>query len=450
MPAAPVQEQTPTLGPLGVETQRVGDQGYDSAGDPVGGSPSVTKAVVTKTAPASSGGSSATTDTPPVRTGPTPRVNPDTYTADYSDSGLTSAQKNSGAPVNPNDNVDQQFKDQLQNMTDSIDSAYADKTKVQTDVNNAADARTRVLNEKGGNIDSGTGSAALSKSEQLGADKLKSISDDHSAKILSAINSVDALKEKMKEYDTSQGRLDATTAQNLKVANAKTATDTLTSLAKANVDLTKLQTDRPDPNGPSSFDTLGKALGLTPLELTAKYNSLKSSPINYNYITDKDGYTYGYGLDPVTRQLVETPKQKIEGLQPGDTLTETKTGELVIKTQAGSYKPAVIPKAPVQKSITDGKLSTNSDEIGSGSSLLQTGGIVNGTTYKSSAENGGFADPSLYNLMYQQWRTKGGTPNGFIKYYPPAKYVNPKNTKGLPAFLVPKGGAAAASTSTGA
>ncbi len=228
-----------------------------------------------------------------------------------------------------------------QNLTDSINQTFASKIQGDKDLIAGQDARARVLNTRAGLNDSGTGSAAIDQVQQKGAKVIAADEAQRNSAIGVALGKIDSLRANQEKADAAQSANDLKAFGDLRAKNTKDATDSLSALANGNVNLNTLKAKEPQ-----TYATLQKSLGLSDLEMAAKFNSLKkpASQINYTYVTDRDGLTYGYGVDPTTGQMVETGKQKLPGLQPGDTLTHTKDGQLLIKTAAGAYKPVTPPK----------------------------------------------------------------------------------------------------------
>jgi hypothetical protein len=69
--------------------------------------------------------------------------------------------------------------------------------------------------------------------------------------------------------------------------------------------------------------------------------------------------------------------------------------------------------------------------------------IAEGRTRLQHFSDGGYANPYQYRDMYDLWTSKGGSPDAFLKEYPPKQYINPahntlKDAQGnevLPAYL---------------
>lgn len=227
-----------------------------------------------------------------------------------------------------------------QSVTDGINLKYGTKTQSDKDMIGAQDARARVLNSRSGLNDSGTGSAAINAVQEKGSKVLAADDAARTSEIGAALGKVSQLQANQAKAYAAQQANDLKSYNDLRASNQKEATNTLNALSKNGVDWQTLKTKEPD-----TAATLQKELGLSDLEMTSIMNATSPSKINYTYVTDKNGDTYGYGIDPKTNQITETPKSRIEGLQPGDTLTHTKDGSLLIKTPAGAYKtPAQVKK----------------------------------------------------------------------------------------------------------
>lgn len=62
--------------------------------------------------------------------------------------------------------------------------------------------------------------------------------------------------------------------------------------------------------------------------------------------------------------------------------------------------------------------------------------ISGGVSKLDASKVGGYADPTVYKAMYDQWEEAGLDPQDFIKNYPPKYYIDPSNTT-LPEYLRP-------------
>lgn len=96
---------------------------------------------------------------------------------------------------------------------------------------------------------------------------------------------------------------------------------------------------------------------------------------------------------------------------------------------------------PKAKTVVDGKLSTTADHINYVKNLFQNGGELGGTQYNGTGADS-YVDPDLYYTIYQNWvdPSAGGTLQGFIKQFPPSKYLNPANaTRADFKLFFPKG-----------
>lgn len=90
------------------------------------------------------------------------------------------------------------------------------------------------------------------------------------------------------------------------------------------------------------------------------------------------------------------------------------------------------------KGGTDGNYTYTPADLTTYSTLLDTGGTINGTKYNGRGTTDGFVDPGAYTAVYNDWVNENkGTPKGFLAKYP-IKNVNPSSYGELPAAIQPK------------
>lgn len=286
------------------------------------------------------GGKTATTDqaislATPVRTPaptrtPDPTVTPQGVTFDpstntYSGPGSEDFTARRNANIESSTKADDAsaLLMDTKSMNDSITAQFASEIQAQKAANASSDARTLALNSKEGTTDSGTGVAAVETEQAKGRAALQNINDKQAAATTAALGKADALRASQQRAEQAQQQNDDKSYQALKVANQKAASDTLSSFANGNVDLEKLKTT--DPN---SYNAIKNELGLSDLEMTAKYNSLKTTKnqTKYQYKVTGDTVT-AYGVD-ANGNLV-THEETVPGLSQGKfTVKETKDGSL--------------------------------------------------------------------------------------------------------------------------
>lgn len=296
------------------------------------------------------------------RTAPTTRVNPDTIvipqTTANPGGGGTFEDYRTKTALSPAElaSINDASTARAKSLVDVIDTEFTKRTATQTDANASQDARTRVLNARTGNTDSGTGSAAISATEKKGKDALDALDHEHSVAVEAALGQVDQLRQSQVQAETAKKANDLVAYNNLRSTNATKAESTLEALAKAGTDLDKLKSDK-DPNtpdGPSSYDTLATELGLSPLELELKFNALKKTDqkVDYTFKTSGDN-VFGYGVDPATGKI-KTIEETIPGLGTGKyTLKETKDGALYkVDADTGAVSPIRGATSTAPKSAT--------------------------------------------------------------------------------------------------
>lgn len=394
-------------------------------------------------APASSGaysnaGDEARYSNPsvPVRTAPAARVNPESF-ADFETNRSLGAKE-----IADTSDV---YTKELASTMDLINAEYAKRTADQTTENTKQTARTRVLNSSTGNLDSGTGITALGTTEKKGSDALTAIETEKNAKIQAAIGSIDQLKfNAIQAATAAKGKeADSYNAERLAQADKdqKSLEDNLKVIASSGQSLDSLKTDKSDPNNPdepTTYDHLIQS-GWTPETLKAYFltNAPKDALVsNTPQIVGNQATFFTKQADGTIAQqtltLPNTNKQvKTVTRVPGEATYVFYTDGT--HEALGTGGPTSSNKSSAAKTIKDGGLTTSQDEIGQLNDALLHGAKIGDTTYAPTG-NDGYVDPGLYKALYDKWKGGGGTTQGFVKYFPPAKYVNPA-ALGLPAYL---------------
>lgn len=135
-------------------------------------------------------------------------------------------------------------------------------------------------------------------------------------------------------------------------------------------------------------------------------------------------YVVGY-RDPVTNQTnVETIDLPSDG---GDWKFQMINNEpYFVDTKAGTIKAAAGYSGSAPSPVKGTPKSFTQEDVSKGREMFAQSG------------KGGYVDPGVYVGVYQKWLSEGGTPEAFIKLYPPEEFVDPKETDLFPTFLQPK------------
>lgn len=371
---------------------------------------------------------------------PSGRINPDSFNTGSFDSYEGKFDLNQG-DLNE---ISNRYASRLQSEMDLINAKYAPKITGQEELNRSSIARTKVLNANTGLVDSGTGATAVGRTEQKGNAALNAIQDEKNAALGVALGNVDALKQSSLEARSAQKRNDLITYNNLRAQNATKAQNTLKEYISAGGSLEKLKTTEPD-----SYKAFSDALGG---DLAVESMAIGFQPKD-TYVSDKPQIVGNKAIffvkkadGTITQQSIDLPdtgKQiKTVTRVPGEgTYVFYNDGTHEVLGHGGTTGSASSKKTtPTGKKIVDGSLETSEDEIGQLASVLQTGAEIDGQKYNGTGPDG-YVDPYLYKALYDKWRTEGGTPDGFAKQFPPAKYINPEASgiaNLLPSFLQTK------------
>jgi hypothetical protein len=289
------------------------------------------------------------------RSTPAPRVNPDSIGLPPSETNADGV--NSGKPFGsgpgsytPDDNPYSRLSSYAKGLTDSINAKYSADEANDKDLIAQNDARARALNNSSGNIDSGTGAAAVNNVQTKGNAKIAADEQAKQSSIATALGQVDTLRSNQEKADQAQARNDLTTANNLKVQNSKLADSTLQSLGKSNVDLNTLKTSEPE-----SYNALLKESGLSPLELEAKYQTYKdtANQTKYQYKINGDTVT-AYGVDSKGKLVVQD--QVVPGLSAGN--FQVVRGDNGVLYKVDKSSGAITPLVNAAKPLAEAKTKT--------------------------------------------------------------------------------------------
>lgn len=304
------------------------------------------------------------------RSTPAPRVNPDSIPTTPATDKSNPANANSffdyksASSLSPDETktISDRYTDQLQKENDLINAQYAARTTGQQNTNEAQIARTRVLNSRYGNTDSGTGSAALAKEGKKGQDALDAIDTERSAKLQQALGQIDNLQEAAIEKATSKKQEDVKAYNDQLASNRKTAMESVKTLAESGTAIDALKADK-GTDGSSSYEKLVKASGLTPLEFDVQFNALHDEAHQIKYEYKQVGDTlFAYGTDPKTGKI-SVQSQKVPGLEDGQwTHFETKDGRLFKQNaKTGQVLPidAPVTDTTVDNTYTISAATTN-------------------------------------------------------------------------------------------
>lgn len=183
---------------------------------------------------------------------------------------------------------------------------------------------------------------------------------------------------------------------------------------------------------PDQIKTTAANYGITPDQLTAAYNSVKTSGDAAKVKAAKDAeVSVGAGSDVYALQPDGTLKKLASGstsdtkvLGTGQILYSKNADGTYSQSAAGPAKTAAAPAA-AKPLVSNGK-TISKDQIGQINSAME-----------ANKGTDGFMDPYVYQQEYKDWTSKFGL-NGadFIKQFPPKQFVNPKATN-LPSYLMP-------------
>lgn len=219
-----------------------------------------------------------------------------------------------------------------QGLTDSINQKYASKIADDKDLIASQSARAAVLNSHTGNTGSGTGAAALNTVQDKGNKVIAADEAARNAEIGVALGKVDTLKADQIKADALLAANNLKAYGDARLTAAKTAGDTLSSLAKSGVDLATLKEKEPQ-----AYATLQKGLNLSDMEMAAKYNASKQVPAKLQFKVTGDHVTM-YGTDKDGKMTVED--QVVPGLSSGQwEITQTTDGRILQRNKTtGEYK----------------------------------------------------------------------------------------------------------------
>lgn len=158
----------------------------------------------------------------------------------------------------------------------------------------------------------------------------------------------------------------------------------------------------------------------------------------YDQLDDptQNAITHAVANSPITLDMVKTSLQnaseKAAANKAGNLRNVAGVGLVQVDPTSGQYTVIAPeqPKAPKEtvKPVTDGKLVATADDISKLDQLLIASKTV------GAEADGQYVDPNLYEKIYNNWLTSGGTTAGFIKQFPPKYYINPENQT-LPTYL---------------
>lgn len=390
----------------------------------------------------------AATTTPPAGGTVTPPVDTARYarTANSNDQVITDLNKKLDSTVGDAPDlatITAQKKANAQALVDSVTAQFARTLEAQGITNDTNNARVRASNISSGLGGSDFGTTRAIDQETKGKKAIELIEQEKAAKIQAILADVDdrssaEYQRQRIEYVKSLGdQLDRVKAA--KDEDRAKALGTVKSLAQQGVAIDKLKTQ-----DPTTYNTLLQEYGGSQIDLESEWNEALPDHLKVKYddkvIMGPNGKAtlFRYGLDPKTGTVDQkeydlgVDYNTLNGIKPVTVggrlfaLTTDAKGNQIAKPLTD-----VISKAGSGsgggKIIKDGSASFTGDQISSFEKELQASKkLFNG--------DGKYVNPESYQEAYDAWIEVGGTSNGFLKQFPPAKYVNPANNT-LPEYL---------------
>ena len=310
--------------------------------------------------------------------------------------------------------------------------------------------RTRATAARSGTLGSDFGNADLAETDKLNADQVAALEREKQLKIEELFNGVnkDVADRVQKQKDLAKANMETRLAYFKETADkAKSQVKALAQAGATIDDLTDVE-----------FNHLLETTGMTEEQLKTEFtiNKPKKDIVhqevmgNKYLVVSKDPKTGALKSETVDLGFSVPQGYKVQKLDNGQILfmPDKIDPSRPFSEQVMTYgSPTGNNPTENTKPITDGALKTTQGDIAKGVQFLNSGGVdqESGREFNGVGTDG-WADPNLYKYLYDQWRANGGTPSGFIKYYPPKDYVNPAANPQLPSFLQNKSSGSSGST----
>lgn len=146
-------------------------------------------------------------------------------------------------------------------------------------------------------------------------------------------------------------------------------------------------------------------------------------------VTARELGDLGIAAAPLTSVLesAEAGYRTLANLTPTEneafTLSQGQT-RYQLDPATGQYKPVgTVGRAddPLGNLTTQGSLKSGSLDY------TRNDYTEDSTALENSRGNDGWVDPGVYQTLYKNWITSGGTADDFVNLYPPERYANPAN-----------------------
>lgn len=315
------------------------------------------------------------------------------------------------------------YRQRAQATIDAIRSQFDKYLTEDTNAKNRLESKTYVSNLASGLSGSPTGGAKDYKASETGENKIRKTIQDRE----NLINQAYAEADLRASQDFDKKRTEYLSSQKDKEIAERTLSGNIRATAENDIATYASNYSYDDwasSAGPKRVEQYKKELGTD--EAGLKLLFLKKKPQETKAFEKQIGNKYVVGYrDPVTNQTnVETIDLPSDG---GDWKFQMINNEpYFVDTKAGTIKAATGYSGSAPSPVKGTPKSFTQEDVSKGREMFAQSG------------KGGYVDPGVYVGVYQKWLSEGGTPEAFIKLYPPEEFVDPKETDLFPTFLQPK------------
>lgn len=321
----------------------------------------------------------------------------------------------------------------VQSQIDQIKSSYVGILANEKNRGENRSGQTRAINARSGVLGQDFGNAAAEKTNTLNDENMKAIEAERDLKIVGILSKVNADAEAKVQNEKNRAAKNSEDYLSYLKTSQESSRANALGLARAGMDVEKLTDDE--------YNKLIETTGFSPQELKDYFVLNKPADKELTSGTVGNRY-YSVSQDPITGQkktsYVELPfavpeEYTTQKLDDGTVLFVPKKIDPTKKLDEqilsyGVHAKPVTPKSSTVKDVVSGTLTVPAADINEGIQKL------NSSKNEGDEADGKYADPNLYQNMYNRWIDAGGKPQDFIKTYPPAAYINPANDT-LPLYL---------------